>query len=155
MKEFLIKKLPSFSVIGIEGSTKDGPNFVERLWNKAENEINDVLPSLKLDVILPIYWGLMSDFSHSLEPWENDFSEGLYLAGFELSDEKLIPPAGWSKWSVPAHQYLVYKVGDDYQESFRHGLELVKNNGYVLSGAVFDHNDKGVLYLYYPIDALS
>ena len=28
-------------------------------------------------------WGVMSDFSHSFDPWE-DFRKGLYLAGADL-----------------------------------------------------------------------
>jgi hypothetical protein len=49
MKEFTLKKLPSFSVVGIEGSSKDGPETVQKLWDKAENHIDDVLPSLRRD----------------------------------------------------------------------------------------------------------
>jgi len=155
MKKFTLKKLPSFSVVGIEGSSKDGPAVIQDLWNKAENHLNDVLPSLKRDPVFPVYWGLMSDFGHRLLPWENDFKDGLYLAGFELADDRLLPPEGWTKWVVPAQEYLVLAVGDDYQASFRNGLAILSREGYVLSGAVFDHMDQGKMFLYYPISAAS
>ena len=139
MDKFTLKKLPSFSVVGIEGSSHDGPDFVAQLWDKAEKKIADVLPSLKIRNIFPIYWGLMSDNSRSFKPWENDFSEGIYLAGFELADDRLIPPEGWSKWDVPAQTYFVLPLDGDYKETLHQGLKTIQANGYVLSAAIFDH----------------
>lgn len=154
-KNFLLKKLPPFSVVGFEGSTKEGADIVSKLWDKAEKRVSDVLPSLKKRMIFPIYWGLMSDFSRSLKPWENNFSEGLYLAGFELADSRLIPPEGWSKWDVPSQTYLVVKMEEDYRSTLEKGFELIAQNGYVLSGAIFDHGEEGTMWLYFPVVVAS
>lgn len=152
---FVLKKLPPFSVVGFEGSTKEGADIVGKLWDKAEKHVEDVLPSLKKRTIFPIYWGLMSDFSRSLKPWENDYSEGLYLAGFELADNKLIPPEGWVKWDVPAQTYLMLKMEEDYRSTLVKGLALIQANGYVLSGAIFDHGEEGTMWLYFPVAVAS
>jgi hypothetical protein len=152
---FVLKKLPSFSVVGFEGSTAEGKDIVGKLWDKAEKNIADVLPSLKKRSIFPIYWGLMSDFSRALKPWENDYSEGLYLAGFELADTKLIPPEGWSKWDVPPQTYLTLKMEEDYRSTLEKGLALIAQNGYVLSGAIFDHGEEGTMWLYFPVAVAS
>ncbi len=153
--KFTLKKLPSFSVVGIEGSSHDGPDFVAQLWDKAEKKIADVLPSLKIRNIFPIYWGLMSDNSRSFKPWENDFSEGIYLAGFELADDRLIPPEGWSKWDVPAQTYFVLPLDGDYKETLHQGLKTIQANGYVLSAAIFDHGEEGKMFLYFPVEVAS
>jgi len=150
-----IVALPSFSVIGKEGSSQQGDGFVERLWNEAENHLPEIASAVAYDGLLPIYWGLMSDFSRSFAPWENGFKEGLYLAGFQLLDAQLIPPEGWSKWDVPSQKYYVKTIGDDYASSFQEGLKEIKHLGYALSGAVFDHEEKGESFLFYPIDMLS
>lgn len=50
----------------------------------------------------------MSGFSRSFKPWENHFTEGLYLAGVEAADE-VAPPAGWVKWTIPGYEYLYVK----------------------------------------------
>jgi len=152
---FVLRKLPPFSVVGFEGSTKEGADIVGKLWDKAEKHVEDVFPSLKKRMIFPIYWGLMSDFSRRLKPWENDYSEGLYLAGFELADNKLIPPEGWVKWDVPAQTYLTLKMEEDYRSALIKGLALIQANGYVLSGAIFDHGEEGTMWLYFPVAVAS
>lgn len=150
-----IISLAGFSVIGKEGSTVLGPGFVEKLWGEAENHLPEIANAVVYDGLLPIYWGLMSDFSRSLKPWENDFKDGLYLAGFQLLDENLIPPDGWVKWNVPSQKYYVREIGDEYEDSFRSGLEELRALGYVLAGAVFDQAEKGISFLYFPVDVLS
>jgi hypothetical protein len=97
----------------------------------------------------------MSDFSRSFKPWENNYSEGLYLAGFELEDDRLIPPNGWTKWNVPAQTYLTLKMDGDYRATLEKGLALIAANGYVLSGAIFDHGEEGTMWLYFPVDSAS
>ncbi len=149
---FKILNLPSFSVVGKLTSTKEGPGSIERVWNEAENQLKIVSSSVLFIGCMPSFWGLMSDFSLSFAPWENDFKEGLYLAGFELKDPSFVPPEGWVKWDVKENRYLVYEVGEDYQTSFKEGLDCLKNEGYVLSGAAFDHLENGVSYIYYPIE---
>ena len=154
-KTFILKKLPPFSVVGFEGSTAAGDNLVPQLWDQAEKRLGDVFPSLKKRSIFPIYWGLMSDFSRSFKPWENNYSQGLYLAGFELEDTRLIPPEGWVKWDVPAQTYLALRLEGDYRSVLEKGLALIESHGYVLSGALFDHGENGEMWLYFPVEVAS
>jgi hypothetical protein len=150
-----ILDLDSFALLGKEGSSSEGPGFVEKLWNAAERGLPEILPALKTDKFGPLYWGAMSSRARDLSPWNHDFKEGLYLAGFEMLDPKLLAPEKWVKWEIPARKYFVIKVGADYGRSFAEGLKALQKEGYVLSGAVFDHLAKGILYLYYPIEAIS
>lgn len=148
----------SFSVIGKEGSTKDGSDFVGRLWEDANNHFSEIKALAKKDEngnILGI-WGLMSDFSRSLMPWEENFTKGLYLAGVEVMDNTEAPE-NWVKWTVPTLEYLYVKVDKEYENSFSYVLNYMKTNDIKLEGAVFDYNcpeENGQLYLFCPIRRL-
>ena len=69
---------PSFSVIGKEGSTSDGHGFIQKLWHEANIHFNEVQPLAKKDENgnLAGFWGAMSDFTRSFQPWEENFSKG-------------------------------------------------------------------------------
>ena len=72
----VIKK--AFVVIGKEGSTSDGKDFIQKLWDDANNHFNEVAHLAKKDAkgnIVGI-WGAMSDISHAFKPWEDNFSQG-------------------------------------------------------------------------------
>lgn len=148
----------SFSVIGKEGSTNDGNGFVNKLWENANNRFNEIEGLAKKDEngnILGI-WGLMSDFSRSFKPWEDNFTKGLYLAGVEVIDDAEAPDT-WIKWTVPAFEYLYIKVDKGYKEAFSYVLNYMDNNNIKLAGAVFDYNcpqENGQLYLFFPIKRL-
>mgnify|MGYP002478908144 FL=1 len=148
----------SFSVIGKEGSTNDGNGFVNKLWENANSRFNEIEGLVKKDEkgnILGI-WGLMSDFSKSFKPWEENFTKGLYLAGAEVTDDAEAPDA-WAKWTVPAFEYLYIKVDKGYKEAFSYVLNYMDNNNIKLAGAVFDYNcpqENGQLYLFFPIRRL-
>lgn len=62
----------SFAVIGKEGSTKDGPGFVQNLWADANAHFAEVAHLAKKDENgdLVGIWGAMTDFSRSFLPWE-------------------------------------------------------------------------------------
>lgn len=145
----------SFSVIGKEGSTKDGSDFVGRLWEDANNHFSEIKALAKKDEngnILGI-WGLMSDFSRSLMPWEENFTKGLYLAGVEVMNN-IEAPENWVKWTVPTFEYLYVRVDKEYENSFSYVLNYMKTNDIKLEGAVFDYNcpeENGQLYLFFPI----
>ncbi|MPN25891.1 hypothetical protein SDC9_173309 [bioreactor metagenome] len=148
----------SFSVIGKEGSTKDGSDFVGRLWEDANNHFSVIKALAKKDEngnILGI-WGLMSDFSRSLMPWEENFTKGLYLAGVEVMNN-IEAPENWVKWTVPTFEYLYARVDKGYENSFSYVLNYMKTNDIKLEGAVFDYNcpeENGQLYLFFPIRRL-
>ena len=142
MKYELIHK-GSFRVIGIEGSTKDGEGFIPKLYESLKSKSHEIAHLIKKnpDGSIEGTYGLMSDFSHSFKPWENNFSAGLYLAGYELKDDVKEIPEGWVVWTVKEQDYFLAKLeeGDEYKKVFwdfvfyRIPFELKH-----LDGAVFD-----------------
>lgn len=148
-------ELPAITVIGKEGSTDDGKDFVANLWNDANEHFDEIAPLARknLQGKLVGIWGAMSDFSRSFKPWEMGFTRGLYLAGVACREDAE-PPKGWSKWVLPASEYVY--VPNSSEESFRYGLELMKEEGLTMCGAAYDYTDPitGHTYIYYPIRRL-
>ena len=146
---------PSFSVIGKEGSTADGPGFVQRLWAQANAHFDEVAHFAKRDENgVPLgFWGAMTDCSRSFRPWEDGFSRGLYLAGVECEDDALAPP-GWTKWTVPGFQY--FRAECSSPDLFSNMLEYLREQGLELAGAVQDFTDPvtGRNYMLFPIGRL-
>lgn len=145
-------EMPSFAVIGMEGSTRDGEGFVARLWERANGRFAEIAELAERDGqgnLLGI-WGAMSDFSRSMLPWENGFTEGLYLAGVQCALEAQ-PPQGWVKWVIPAYEYLYTECQNE--NSFSEGLRYLHENGFSLAGAVQDFTcpQEGKNYLFFPI----
>ncbi|MBR1684809.1 MAG: GyrI-like domain-containing protein [Clostridia bacterium] len=144
----------TFTVIGIEGSTKDGSGFIEKLWNEANARFEEIKDLCKRDEdgAFVGFWGAMSDFTHSFKPWEG-FSQGLYLAGAECEDNAEAP-SGWTKWVVPSFEYLRF---DGQVYAFEQAMKYVRDNGFSLAGAVHDFTDPhtGRGYLYVPINRLD
>lgn len=145
----------SFVVIGKEGSTLDGDDFIQKLWNDANTHFEEVRHLAKKDENGNIcgIWGAMSDFSRSFMPWE-DFDKGLYLAGVECDDDAEAPD-GWIKWSIPGYEYLYVECESD--DIFSKMLEYIKDNGIPLAGAVHDFTcpKTGKSYMYFPIRKLT
>lgn len=147
--------LPAITVIGKEGSTKDGEDFIARLWNEANSHFGEIAPLTKrnLQGQLVGIWGAMSDMSRSFRPWQNNYREGLYLAGAACRDDAEAP-RGWVKWVLPASEYVF--IPNTQPETFFYGLELLKEEGLELVGAAYDFTDplSGKMYIYYPIKRL-
>ena len=143
-----------FVVIGKEGSTNDGKDFVQKLWEDANSHFNEIEHLAKKDDNGNIcgIWGAMSDFSRSFHPWENDFANGLYLAGVECM-ENAEPPEGWTRWIVPAYEYLCF---DCAEYSFPQVIDYLRNRSCSLAGAAHDFTDPltGKGYIYVPIKKL-
>lgn len=141
----------SFVVIGKEGSTLDGENFIQKLWEDANSHFEEVQHLIKKDKNGKIggIWGAMSDFSRSFNPWE-DFSKGLYLAGVECNDEAEAPD-GWTKWIIPGYEYIYVECENN--DTFPRVIEYMKDNGIPLAGAVHDFicPQTGKNYMYFPI----
>ena len=143
----------SFVVIGKEGSTSDGPGFIQKLWADANAHFGDVEPLAKRDGQgnLAGIWGAMSDYSRSFKPWEDGFSKGLYLAGVECADDAQ-PPAGWTKWTIPGYEYIRAEV--EGENTFSEVLNYLAAEGLTLAGAVHDFTCpvSGKNYMYFPIE---
>lgn len=146
---------PAFSVIGKEGSTADGPGFIQRLWTDANAHFDEVSHLAKRDEngALVGIWGVMSDLSRSYLPWEENFTKGLYLAGVECEDEAL-PPEGWTKWTVPSFEYL--RAECTTEAIFPEMLRWLRNRDLTLAGAVHDFTcpTSGKNYMLFPIRKL-
>ncbi|MCU0079760.1 GyrI-like domain-containing protein [Extibacter muris] len=144
----------SFVVIGKEGSTKDGAGFIQKLWDDANSHFGEVQHLAKKDEDGNIsgIWGAMTDFSRSFRPWEN-FSDGLYLAGVECSDDAEAPD-GWTKWVVPGYEYIYAEREND--SSFPEVIKYLEENNIPLVGAVHDFTcpRTGKGYMYFPIRKL-
>ena len=146
---------PAFSVIGVEGSTEDGPGFIPALWEKANSRFGEVahLAKTNPDGSLCGVWGAMSDFSRSYNPWEDDFTRGLYLAGVEVVDSAQ-PPQGWVRWDIPGFEYI--RVENDAPDVFPRTLAALAGENLSLAGAVHDFTDPatGKNYMLFPIRKL-
>lgn len=142
----------SFTVIGKEGSTSDGEGFIQKLWESANSHFSEIrdLAKRNADGELSGVWGIMSDFSRSLRPWENNFSQGLYLAGVECID-CAEAPEGWTKWVIPGYEYL--RVECESVDIFPKMIEYLRENKISLAGAVHDFTDPktGKNYMFFPI----
>ncbi len=148
--EAIVKE--SFSMIGKEGSTEDGPGFVQHLWADANSHFVEVAYLAKKDESgnLAGIWGVMTDFSRSFRPWEDEFSKGLYLAGIECADDA-VPPEGWTKWTVPGFEYL--RVACDHDGLFPEMIAYLQEHDMPLAGAVHDFTcpKTGISYMYFPV----
>ena len=138
-------------MIGKEGSTLEGQGFIQSLWADANAHFAQVQPLAKKDKDgnLVGIWGVMSDFSRLYQPWEENFSKGLYLAGVECLDEAQAPE-GWTKWTIPCYEYIVVENHHGvFEETIRH----MEEKGISLAGAVHDYTDPttGTCYMYFPI----
>lgn len=146
----------AFAVIGKEGSTEDGPGFVQSLWTDANAHFAEVAHLAKKDENgnLVGIWGAMTDFSRSFLPWEDGFSRGLYLAGVECVDD-VQAPEGWVKWNVPGFEYL--RVECDHDGVFPEMIDYLRENGISLVGAVHDFTcpQTGKNYMYFPIGRIK
>lgn len=142
----------SFVVIGKEGFTNDGAEFIQKLWDDANSHFHEVAHLAKKDVNgkLVGIWGAMSDMSHSFQPWEDNFTRGLYLAGVEC-DEDAEAPDGWTKWVIPGYEYIyVENEGDD---TFSRVIRYLQEHGMELVGAVHDFTcpETGKGYMFFPV----
>ncbi len=153
MKMEKIKK-ESFIVIGKEGSTSDGTEFIQRLWEDANSHFEEIQHLAKKDKTGNIsgIWGAMSDFSRSFNPWE-DFSKGLYLAGIECENDAEAPE-NWTKWIIPSYEYIYVEY--ENENTFSDVIQYLKENNIPLVGAVHDFicPKTGKNYMFFPIKKL-
>lgn len=146
----------AFVVIGKEGSTLDGKDFIPKLWSDANAHFGEVRQLAKKDArgnVVGI-WGVMSDFTRSFKPWEDNFSKGLYLAGVEC-DDNANAPEGWVKWVIPGYEYIYTECEDD--NTFSQVINYMSKNNITLVGAVHDFTcpETGKNYMFFPIRRLE
>lgn len=146
---------PSFTVIGKEGSTAEGSGFIQKLWEDANAHFGEIEHLAKRDESgnLCGVWGAMTDLSRSFKPWQNNFSEGLYLAGLECEDSAEAPD-GWTKWEIPAFEYLVVECRG--LDTFPEMIAYLNQNNIALAGAAHDFTNPqtGKNYMFFPVKRL-
>lgn len=146
----------AFSVIGKEGSTDTGPDFVRKLWEEVNGNFDQIvhLALKREDGSLLGVWGAMTDFSGSFQPWENGFTRGRYLAGAECPADT-IAPQGWTKWDILGYVYL--KVKCTHDQVFSQMIAYLEEKGIPLAGAVQEFIDPGTgeMFLCFPIQRLG
>lgn len=144
----------SFVVIGKEGSTLDGEDFIQKLWIDANSHFKEIQHLAKKDKNgnLVGIWGAMTDFSHSFNPWE-DFNKGFYLAGVECRDDAEAP-SGWTKWIIPSYEYIYVEC--ETNDTFSKTIKYLEENDILLVGAVHDFTcpKTGKNYMFFPIRKL-
>lgn len=144
-----------FLVIGREGSTEQGPGFIQRLWAEANERFPEVEALAKRDENgAPAgFWGAMSDFGRNYLPWEDGFSKGLYLAGVEALPGSL-PPDGWTAWTIPGFVYAC--VENTAPDTFSLAVAEIERLGTPLAFAAHDFTcpKTGKGYIFLPIRRL-
>jgi len=147
--------MPSFAVIGQEGSTQDGDDVIERMWKRATERYDEVAHLARTDGDgTPCgFWGAMTDFGRNFRPWEEGFSQGLYLAGVEC-DLSAEAPRGWTKWIIPGFEFV--KVPCEDENTFMRGVIYLGEHELPLVGAVQDYTcpADGGSYMMFPIRKL-
>ena len=142
----------SFTVIGKEGSTRDGEGFIPKLWAEANAHFSEISHLAKRNASgdLVGLWGAMSDFSRSFLPWEYGFRQGLYLAGCECEDDAEAPE-GWTKWVIPAYEYIYAEQEDE--NTFRKLMAYMFQKQLSMVGAAQDFTDPktGKCFVFIPI----
>ena len=98
-------------------------------------------------------WGLMSDTSSWLAPWQE---VGRYLAGLEVPSDTPTP-LGWTRWEMPAMEYLIVKTNEDKLAATMDKVfnEVMVTEGLQLVAAVQEYYEAdfgpGEVVLYFPI----
>ncbi|MGN1022743.1 MAG: GyrI-like domain-containing protein [Lachnospiraceae bacterium] len=145
----------AFAVIGMEGSTREGKDFVKRLWERANARFPEIAPLAKRndDGRLVGIWGAMTDFDRTFQPWAH-FQDGLYLAGVECRDDAKAPE-GWTRWEIPGFSYL--RVCQEGEDTFSNMLLYLSEQEISLAGAVQEFTDPGTgrCDLLFPVQRLK
>lgn len=141
--------LPAYSVIGREGATSDSEGFIQTLWSDANAHFVEVSALAAQPLTL---WGAMCRMDGSLQPWEENFSKGRYLAGIEAAPGTQ-PPKGWAKWDFPAYEALALPMTPT---AFAEGLACLAQNGLSLVMAAQERTNPatGETLLLFPIKLL-
>ena len=82
-------------------------------------------------------------------PWEDGFTRGLYLAGVEC-DVAAEAPEGWTKWVIPAYEYI---YAESEEDTFPKVIQYLHDNDMNLAGAVHDFTcpKTGKGYMFFPV----
>lgn len=146
----------SFAVIGREGSTLDGKNFIQKLWDDVDSHFNEISDLALKDIDGNILgrWGLTSSFNHDMKPWEENYRRGFYLAGVECKIDA-DAPYGWTKWIVPSYEYIYVEI--ENKDTFIKTIFYLEENNIPLIGGVNKYYSPITKkdYLFFPIKKID
>lgn len=147
--------LPPLDVIGKEGRglAEEGSSWVPLLWDQMNTHFEEIVGLLAGQKMEDLHlWGLMSDGTHWLEPWQE---EGRYLAGVQVPKDAETP-VGWVRWELPAMSYLTLKASAEKIEDATNLMlgEIFPLEKLDLAGAIQEHYlphfAEGEVELYFP-----
>ncbi len=146
------------TLIGIEGDTREGDGFIARLWQEANSRFGEIAHLVKTtpDGHPTGIWGAMTDRARRFQPWDENFTDGLYLAGCELAEgENPTIPDGWTCWSLPGFVCLAFAVAPG-EDTFATGLTWLRTNHIPLAGAVQEWTvpGEGKSWLLFPMERM-
>jgi predicted transcriptional regulator YdeE len=146
-----------FTVIGKQGNTNEGEDFVNALWKKANEGMNEIASLVKCDGRgMPVgFWGIRSSFTTPFAEWEN--GEGLYMAGLEAKDGSFAP-MGWTKWVIPESVYVSVQVEGTIEAAVSEVKKYCEKNHLIITGAYHEYMNvflPGQLILFFPVKEKS
>jgi predicted transcriptional regulator YdeE len=145
------------TVIGImgQGPAINSSEWIPEIWERANNNFNEIKNKILYNNngVIKGLWGIMSDTGEKFERWNEN---GKYLAGCE-ADKNVIPPAGWTKWTVPAQTYLSVACSNEtYGDVFNYiTTDYIIKNNLKITGAIHEYypepGNPNNIELYFPI----
>ena len=144
----------AFAVIGKagQGLANNPQSWILPLWDDANSHFAEIAGIIrKYENGTPQVWGAMNDTDESNKRWGDI---GKYMAGCE-ADVDVQPPAGWTKWIIPAQTYLIAEcTADIYGDVFG---SITGDPNITIVGTVHERypepGNPNVLELWFPVAA--
>ena len=155
MTEIKTCHLESFTVIGLVGDNSSGPGYIGKLWMEINQKGKAIMHLAKKDGDGKIVgaWGLTNDETLSYLPLDKKTPKSLYMAGIEVED-RAKAPKGFTKWVVPAFDYLYAFAAANRLETIRDLLKYADDHGWEIAGSPFDFmppDSKGEMVLFLSV----
>ncbi len=147
--------LESFAVIGIAKENNGLYDGNDAVWQELERKVEKIhaLAKRNENGELVGIWGLLNnerlDFRLTTT---NPNGKILFLAGLEAPDDA-VPPKGFTKWVVPAGDYLYAPVTKNKLTTLNKILQYADGHGWEPNGYPFDFMQHGdtTLYTFFPV----
>lgn len=154
MTEVKTCHLDAFTVIGLVGDNTGGPGYIGRLWEEINVKGKAIMHLAKKDADGKVTgaWGLTNDETLSYLPLDRKKGKSLYMAGIETEDDARAPK-GFTKWKVPAFDYLYAFTERNKLNTIHAILEYAEENGWEIIGSPFDFMppDSRQTVLFFPV----
>lgn len=153
-------RVPAFTVIGKlgEGLATEGSSWVPPLWEAANARFDELGEVLEPDMLTNLQlWGLMSDTTAWLRPWQE---VGYYLAGLAVPSDTPTP-VDWYRWDMPAMEYLIVKTNSQELNTMTEKMltEILPQQGEELVAAIQEYYEPdfeaGEVVLYFPTKIIT